>query len=215
MELNVEITGNDMFTLHNNRGYQKGKVVEKIVCNAMEQLGMPFINYTEVKDQIKQGDYLVQVDDKLKDVEIKSVSGYGVDKLYVDVYYYNIQGNMVKQYKQYKSTGHSLGWLYTCEADWLIGYNCNSGYMYIIKNFKDLKRTLKYYVQLSCFADKVRAVNDIPQNTSKRINPYMNWYINNYDSNKKTLSITFDLTRESFRQFAVDYEIIKINLKVS
>ena len=38
MELNVEITGNDMFTLHNNRGYQKGKVVEKIVCNAMEQL---------------------------------------------------------------------------------------------------------------------------------------------------------------------------------
>ena len=48
MELNVEITGNDMFTLHNNRGYQKGKVVEKIVCSAMEQLGMPFINYTEV-----------------------------------------------------------------------------------------------------------------------------------------------------------------------
>lgn len=55
MELNVEITGNDMFTLYNNRGYQKGKVVEKIVCNAMEQLGMPFINYTEVKDQIKNG----------------------------------------------------------------------------------------------------------------------------------------------------------------
>ena len=39
--------------------------------------------------------------------------------------------------------------------------------------------------------------------------------INNYDSNKKTLSITFDLSRESIRQFAVDYEIIKINLKVS
>ena len=74
---------------------------------------------------------------------------------------------------------------------------------------------IKYYVQLSCFADTVRAINDIPQYTSKRINPYMIWYINNYDSNKKTLSITFDLSRESFRQFAVDYEIIKINLKVS
>lgn len=215
MELNVQITGNDMFTLQNNRGFAKGQVVEKIVCNAMEQLGMPFINYTEIPDQIKQGDYVVQVDNELKDVEIKSVSGYGVDKLYVDVYYYNLEGNMVKQYKQRKSTGHSKGWLYTCEADWLIGFNYKSGYMYVIKNFKDLKETLKEYVRLSCLADKVRAVNDLPQYTSKRINPYMNWYINNYDSNKKTLSITYDLTKESFRQFAVDYEIIKINLIVS
>ena len=215
MELNVQITGKDMFTLQNNRGFAKGQVVEKIVCNAMEQLGMPFINYTEIPDQIKQGDYVVQVGNELKDVEIKSVSGYGKDKLYVDVYYYNLEGNMVRQYKQRKSTGHSKGWLYTCEADWLIGFNYKSGYMYVIKNFKDLKETLKEYVRLSCLADKVRAVNDLPQYNSKYINPYMSWYINNYDTYKKTLSITFDLTEDSFNTFGIDFEIIKINLIVS
>ena len=212
MELNVQITGKDMFTLYNNRGYDKGKVVEKIVCNAMEQLGIPFINYTEIPDQIKHGDYVVQVGNELKDIEIKSISGYDTDKLYVDVYYYNTEGNKVRQYKQMKSTGHSLGWLYTCEADWLIGFNYASGCMYIIKNFKHLKETLKYYAQLSCFADKVRAVNDLPQYNTKYINPYMSWYVNNYDTNKKTLTITYDLTVDSFETFGIDYEIIKINL---
>ena len=217
MGLDIEITREDKVTLDNDRGWKKGKVVEKVVRSAMAQLNMPFIPYTELPDQIKQGDYVVQAyGGELKDTEVKSISGYnGVDKLYMDIFYYNLQGNGVKAYKQLKSTGHEFGWLYTCNADWLIGYNYRSGNMYIIKNFQHLKEVVKHNVRLSCYGDKVRAVEGLEQRTTRKLSPHMNWYINKYDKSKETLAVTFDLTLPAFVTYDIDCQIIKINLIVS
>ena len=91
MSLDIQITREDKITLDNDRGWKKGQVVEKIVRSAMAQLNMPFIPYTELPDQIKQGDYVVQAYGELKDTEVKSISSYnGVDKLYMDIFYYNL-----------------------------------------------------------------------------------------------------------------------------
>lgn len=215
MELDIQITDRDKFMLDNDRGYNKGRVVEKVVRSAMAQLQMPFLPYTELPDQIKQGDYVVQIEDKLIDTEVKSVSGYGVDKLYMDIFYYNLQGNLVKPYKQLKSTGHEFGWLYTCQADWLIGYNYRSGNMYIIKNFQHLKQVVAQFVLRSCCGDKVRVLQGLDRRDTYKINNYMNWYINRYDRSKQTLAVTFELTPQAFLAFGIEYEIIKINLIVS
>lgn len=215
MGLDIQITREDKVTLDNDRGWKKGKVVEKVVRSAMAQLNMPFIPYTELPDQIKQGDYVVQVGDKLINTEVKSVSGYDVDKLYMDIFYYNLQGNSVIPYKQLKSTGHEFGWLYTCEADWLIGYNYRSGNMYIIKNFQYLKQVVAQFVLLSCGGDKVRALQGLDQRSTYKITNYMNWYINRNDRSKQTLTATFELTPQAFLTFGIEYEIIKINLSVS
>lgn len=217
MGLDIEITREDKVTLDNDRGWKKGQVVEKIVRSAMAQLNMPFIPYTELPDQIKQGDYVVQgYGGELKDTEVKSISGYnGIDKLYMDIFYYNLQGNGVKAYKQLKSTGHEFGWLYTCNADWLIGYNYRSGNMYIIKNFQHLKEQVRRNVILSCYGDKVRAIEGLEQRITRKLNPWMNWYINKNDKSKQTLTVTLDLTMQAFVAFGIDCQIIKINLIVS
>ena len=101
MGLDIEITREDKITLDNDRGWKKGKVVEKVVRSAMAQLNMPFIPYTELPDQIKQGDYVVQgYGGELLDTEVKSISGYnGVDKLYMDIFYYNLHAIFIIKFK--------------------------------------------------------------------------------------------------------------------
>lgn len=216
MGLDIQITREDKITLDTDRGWKKGQVVEKIVRSAMAQLYMPFLRYTELPDQIKQGDYIVQNNGELVDVEVKSISGYnGVDRLYMDIFYYNLLGNGVKAYKQLKSTGHEFGWLYTSNADWLIGYNYRSGNMYIIKNFQHLKEQVRHNVILSCYGDKVRAIEGLEQRTTHKLSPHMNWYINKNDKSKQTLTVTFDLTLPAFVAYDIDCVIIKINLIVS
>lgn len=213
----AELSLSQILSLNGNNDSNKGKVIEELVKDLLYKLGADKVDrYFDRENQVNLGDLKARAKNKIYNIEVKSSHSYNnIDKLGIDIEYFNFRNGKIIPYIQ-KSSNSNKGWLYISEADFLITYNVESSKLYIIKQFQKLKQQIQEQIEnhelyLSIFAGGI--MNLWTNEELRNINKYLSCGIKK-DKNKYTRVVFLELSEESLSNYNIKYDIINIKIQI-
>ena len=217
MKATVKLSLNQSLQLYGKNDTNKGMVIENIVKQVLKKAGAEEIySYYDKENQVNLGDFQVLRNNRFYNIEVKSSHSYNnIDKLGIDIEYFNFRNGKIIPYIQ-KSSDSNKGWLYINEADFLIAYNVESSKLYIVKQFQKLKKQIQEEIEnhelyLSIFDNNI--MNLWTEEELKNINKFLSCGIKK-DKNKYTKLVFLELSEESLNYYNVKYDIINIEIQI-